>query len=245
MQEQIKFIVEYQEIDKNLKAIEDQINGSEEAKKYITAKKFLSTVKDSLVELDAKAQKLTAIYTSSVSDLEKLILEVKNYEKTIESCQDENELVYLKKKFQESTDKVSKLSQKIDDIIKEMTELNKEFIKLGQANRAMRTQYDESRVKIEELKSAKNEEVQQLKKQLDKIKEKIDATLMEKYSVRRKDKKFPVVFGLDLTKKSNYCPFCATSMPSIFIEALSLGEIKECESCHRLIYGYEPTKAKK
>ena len=68
---------------------------------------------------------------------------------------------------------------------------------------------------------------------------------MEKYNVRRKDKKFPVVYGLDLTKKSNYCPFCATGMPAIFVEALSLGEIKECESCHRLIYGFESTKTKK
>ena len=34
MQQQTKLIVEYQEIDKNLKAIEDEVNGSEVSKKY-------------------------------------------------------------------------------------------------------------------------------------------------------------------------------------------------------------------
>ena len=62
--------------------------------------------------------------------------------------------------------------------------------------------------------------------------------------VRRKDKKFPAVFGLDLDKKLNYCPFCATQMSMKFMEELNSGEIKECESCHRLIYGFSAAKKK-
>ena len=122
---------------------------------------------------------------------------------------------------------------------KRMLELYKEYGKLGQQNRVMKAQFDEFAPKLEELKNSKKEEVQKLKSELKKLEQKIDSTLMEKYIVRRKDKKFPIVFGLDLSKKMNYCPFCATSFSISFFEELSAGNIKECESCHRLIYGFE------
>lgn len=246
MKEQTKLIVEYQEIDKNLKAIEDELNGSEEAKKYFVARKFLSTVKESLADLEKKAQIATENYEASVSELEKLFNQVKEYEKLVENCQDEAELEYLKKKFSDAVNKVSNAGQKIDAISKDMAELYKEYSKLGQTNKAMSEQYKEYAPKLEELKNSKKEEVQSLKTKLKAIENKIGSALMDKYNQRRKDKKFPVVYMLDLSKKgNNYCPFCATSMSISFINELELGEIRECESCHRLIYGVDGSKSKK
>ncbi|MBQ3235188.1 MAG: hypothetical protein IJA97_03405 [Clostridia bacterium] len=242
MSEQTKLIVEYQEIDKNLKAIEDEVNGSEEAKKYLSARKFLSTVKENLSELEAKAQAVTENYNRAIADFEKYLATAKEYEKTVETCENEEELEYLKKKFADVCAQIAQMEQTISAISKEMADLYKEYGKLGQTNKVMRAQYDEYAPKLEELKNSKKEEVAKLKAQLKKLEEQIDKTLMEKYAVRRKDKKFPIVFGLDLSKKLNYCPFCATSMPVSFMEELSLGAIKECESCHRLIYGFEPNK---
>lgn len=242
MLEQTKFIVEYQEIDKNLKVIEDEVNGSEEAKKYLSARKFLSTVKENLSELESKAQALTDNYNKALKDFENALASAKEYEKMVETCESESELEYLKKKFAEVCASISQMEQTISAISKEMTELYKEYGKLGQMNKVMRAQYDEYAPKLEELKNSKKDEVSKLKADLKKLEDKIDKALMEKYAVRRKDKKFPIVFGLDLSKKMNYCPFCATSMPVSFMEELSLGVIKECESCHRLIYGFEPNK---
>lgn len=242
MQEQTKLIVEYQEIDKNLKAIEDELNGSEEAKKYFVARKFLSTVKESLEALETKANTLTESYNQKVKELESEFESIKEYEKAVETCENEAELEYLKKKFKDACSKISSLEQAIETFSKEMSELYKEYGKLGQQNRAMRAQYDEFAPKLEELKNSKKEEVSSLKAKLKALESKIDSVLMEKYAVRRKDKKFPIVFGLDLSKKMAYCPFCATAVSISFMEELGSGAIKECESCHRLIYGYEPNK---
>lgn len=242
MQEQTKLIVQYQEIDKNLKAIEDELNGSEEAKKYFVARKFLSTVKDALSDLESKAQTLTESYNAKVKEFEKQLESVKEYEKAVETCENETELEYLKKKFSDACAKISSLEQAIENYSKEMSELYKEYGKLGQQNRAMRAQYDEFAPKLEELKNSKKEEVSKLKAELKSLEEKIDKALMERYAIRRKDKKFPIVFGLDLSKKMAYCPFCATSLSISFMEELGSHAIKECESCHRLIYGFEPTK---
>lgn len=242
MQENTKLIVEYQELDKNLKAIEDELNGSEVAKKYLVARKFLSTVKESLLELDKKAQVATENYNVSVKELESLISFAKELEKSLDGCETEEEVEYLKKKYQDASAKIAVAEQKVNSLSKEMTDLYNEYRKLGQQNKVMKEQYDEFAPKLEELKNSKKNEVQKLKAELKAIEEKIDKTLMEKYLTRRKDKKFPIVFGLDLSKKLNYCPFCATSMPMTFMEELSSGVIKECESCHRLIYGFESKK---
>ena len=242
MEQQTKFIVEYQEIDKNLKAVEDELNGSEVAKKYLTAYKFLSTVKDNLSELDKKAQIASENYNLAISELESLVKSAKEFEKSLDGCETEEEVEYLKKKYLEVTDKISAIEQKANALSKEMNDLYGEYKKLGQANNVMKAQYAEYKPKLEELKNSKKEEVQKLKAELKKLEEKIEKSLMERYLVRRKDKKFPIVFGLDLSKKMNYCPFCATSMPINFIEELSSGVIKECESCHRLIYGFESKK---
>ena len=244
MQEQTKYIVNYQEIDKDLKALEDQINGSDEAKKYYTARKFLSTVEESLTDLDKRAQFAIENYNASVSEFESLLKEVKEYEKAVDGCQDEGELEYLKKKFSDALDKINQAQQKVENASKTMADLYKEYSKLGSQNKVMMAQYKEFKPKYEELKNSKLQEINALKAKLKEIEGKIDSALMEKYMVRRKDKKFPVVFGLDLDKKLNYCPFCATQMPMNFMEELNSGVIKECESCHRLIYGFTTTKKK-
>ena len=242
MQENTKLIVEYQELDKNLKAIEDELNGSEVAKKYLVARKFLSTVKESLSDLDKKAQVATDSYNASVKELESLVSSAKELESSLDGCETEEEIEYLKKKYQDASAKISLAEQKVNALSKEMTDLYNEYRKLGQQNKVMKEQYDEFAPKLDELKNSKKDEVQKLRAELKALEGKIDKTLMEKYLTRRKDKKFPIVFGLDLSKKLNYCPFCATSMPMTFMEELSSGEIKECESCHRLIYGFEGKK---
>ena len=242
MSEQIKLLVEYQEIDKNLKLIEDEVNGSEEAKKYLSARKFLSTVKETLSELESKAQTVTENYNKAVKDFEEYLEKAKEYEKTVETCENEEELEYLKKKFLDVCAQIEKMEQTVNALSKEMQDLYNEYGKLAKSNNAMKAQYNEFAPKLEELKNSKKGEVTELKSKLKKLEESIDKTLMEKYTLRRKDKKFPIVFGLDLSKKSSHCPFCAMSMPISFMEELSSGEIKECETCHRLIYGYEPNK---
>ena len=47
-------LLEYQSVDAELKAIEQELSANEDRKKGIAAKKFLDGVNDSLAELDAK-----------------------------------------------------------------------------------------------------------------------------------------------------------------------------------------------
>ena len=53
--------MEYQEVDKGLKAIEDLLKNSEEFKKYALARKFLKTVNDTKAQIEEKAKALVSL----------------------------------------------------------------------------------------------------------------------------------------------------------------------------------------
>ena len=55
---QLQAILNYQEIDKRLYALERELAGCEERKEYVKAKKFLETAADKLDAYDAKAAQL-------------------------------------------------------------------------------------------------------------------------------------------------------------------------------------------
>ncbi len=239
MNKQIEKLVNYQEVDKELKVLEDEVRKSDESQKFLTAKKFLSTVNDTLAGLENKAKAVVDSYNIAMAEIEKLKKVAEESSSTIDSCENENELNYFKKKFQSTIDAISNLETKINALSKEMDEILKEFNKLRVATKQMKAQYDEFGPKFKALKDSKDAEMSELKKKLEILKVDIDPVLMEKYQTRRNDKKFPIIYGVDITTNSVYCPACATEMSLSQKNELASGEIKECETCRKLLYALE------
>ena len=96
---QAKLLVKYQEIDKKLKLLEDELNGSEEIKKFVTARKFLQLAKEKLPELDQRAKVLTDAYNFAITEANNLENQVKGLEKKALSCDNEEELIAFKKQL--------------------------------------------------------------------------------------------------------------------------------------------------
>lgn len=239
MNKQIEKLVNYQDVDKELKVLEDEVRKSDESQKYLTAKKFLSTVNDSLAALESKAKVVVNSYNLAMTEIEKLKNVAEEASHIIDACENENELNYYKKKFQSTIDGVNNLEAKINSLSKEMEEIIKEFNKLRVATKQMKAQYDEYAPKFKALKDSKDAEMSKLKAKLDKLKVDIDPSLMEKYQTRRNDKKFPIIYGVDISTTSVYCPACATEMSLSQKNELASGGIKECETCRKLLYALE------
>lgn len=239
MDKNIEKLVNYQEVDKELKVLEDEVRKSDESQKYLTAKKFLSTVNDSLSALESKAKVIVDSYNLAMTEIEKLKKTAEESSSTIDSCESENELNYFKKKFQSTIDAISNLEGKINSLSKEMDDVLKEFNKLRVATKQMKAQYEEYGPKFKALKDSKDAEMNKLKVKLEKLKADIDPVLMEKYQTRRNDKKFPIIYGVDISTNSVYCPACATEMSLSQKNELASGAIKECETCRKLLYALE------
>ena len=236
MNKQVKYILEYQDVDKQLKDIEDSLKKSEEAQKFYGASKFLKSVSELISNIDVKAKTMIDSYNATLEEISKLQKVAEEYSNSVDTCESEDELNYLKKKFQETVNAISQKETAVKNLNKSVDDVFKEFSKLREDTAKMQAVYNEYRPKFNELKNSKIEEVNSLKSKLLEIAKNVDDTLMKKYTAKREDKKFPIVFGVDTSKKDCYCPACATGMSISAKNELAQGNVKECENCRRLLY---------
>lgn len=247
MSELIKNLLDYQEVDLKLKTIEDEILKTEEAQKYYAARKFLSTVKDTLQAFEDKAEKLLIRYNNALKEVDEMKKTAAECKAIVESCEDESELNYISKKFKSAVDALSRREQEINDVIKEMEDLSREVVKLNKQNKVMREQFAAYKPKFEELRAQKTNEVKALKDKMEKIGktiDKIDKQVMDKYQLKRKDLKFPIICDANVNAKTKsvYCPRCGSNQSITAYERLEAGELYECETCRRVLY--DPSKIK-
>lgn len=230
----IEKLLEYQNVDAELKAIENDLKKSEEFKKYAQAVKFLKTVSDSKTQIEAKAASLL----SSIKVLEDRLNELNEDKRefsTIEEIDDEDTLAFLKKKSQELAEKYASLEGEITKLTKEMTELAAQYKKLMASTKLMLAQQDDYKLKYEELSKQKDDEKKAIKQKLAVIAKDIPAEYLNKYKEKRKDPKFPIVYEV----MGKHCSACGTELSQLELTRLKNDKIIECENCRRLIFTKE------
>ncbi len=237
MNKQIELILSYQEEDKKLKNIEDEIRKSECTQKFFVAKKFLSTVNDSLNQIEQKAKSIIDEYNYVLKKLNDLKNQAKEFLQNVETVESEDELAYVKKKFTETSNLIAETESKVNSISKDMENALKDYSALGNESKKMKEQYNTFGPEYQKLCQEKDNEMKEIKSKLSELKKDIDKDLMDKYIAKRNDKKFPIVYKVHTPDKNNfYCPACATNVSLQVINDLKSGQIKECETCHKLLY---------
>lgn len=236
MENSIKNILKYQEFDGLIKAIDDEVKKSEVSQQYLTAKKFLSTVNETLSNLELRAKALVDAHNLASKEIEKLNGTASEFVLSIEDCENEEELTYYKKKLQETMDVLASLENKVNGIDKDMESILKEFNTLRAKNSEMKALRDEMIPKVKDLTDSKKEEKDKLIKERDLLASSINEELLQKYVLKRKDNKFPIVIEAIMQKDSCYCPACGMSLLSSVRSELASGKIIECENCKKLLY---------
>ena len=229
----IKSLLEYQNVDKELREIEVSLKQSEERKKASSAKSFLNGANESVAKLDQRAEELASKYNASLKLLSQLEEEVNEYDGIAEM--DEDQISYVKKKAQSLTEEINNLTSAIDSLAKEIESVLKEFAQLKADIKKAKAQYSEYGPKYNELKASKEEEINKIKARLKKLEASIDANVLEKYHQRRNDKIFPVLNEAKEMSKHAYCR-CGTELSLTDYGNLKNGSIVECDNCHRLLY---------
>lgn len=92
----LETMLKYQETDKGLKELENELMSSEERRKTASAKKFLDTVNDSVARMDKRAEELAGIYESLIADYRSLEEASGEFQGATEGVEDEAEADYLK-----------------------------------------------------------------------------------------------------------------------------------------------------
>ena len=228
----IQELLQYQETDGKLKAIEQELSTSEERKKYMTARKFLEKAPEKLDALDAKANELKHIFDQLVAKYKEIEDTIQEYANVDEMVEQGADLSFYKKNASQIMESIKALRAEIAKLESRIEAAKTEYATAKKQTIAMQKQYKEYKVKYAELKDSRAAEMKSIEGELSKIAKKIPAELLEKYTLKRKEKLFPVVCEV----QGNRCPQCGIELSVSEISKLADGSFVECDSCRRVLF---------
>lgn len=226
-------ILQYQETDKKLFALENELASCDERKELLKAQKFLKNVAEKLESLEMKARTLTEKaeqMESRCESIEKALADFSGIGDLLE--QGTADVSYYKKAAAKQLENLQKTKAELITIINELTATNKEFRELKKKTIAMQNTYAEANEKYKAVKASREDERKALEKELAEIAKKIPETTMAKYQTKRKEKIFPVVVPLH----SGRCSSCGMELPLAAMSELDSAGAIECEYCHKMLY---------
>ena len=227
----IENLLKYQQADAQLREIEKTLAKSDERRRAVEAKKFLDGVNESVNKLDAKAGELLSAYESIVSEREKLEEQKAEFTKALEGIEDRTGATYLLKKVDELLAKIKSATNAIKKISDEVSALANEYMFIKKKTKEEQEAYKLNAQKYNEFKAGFDKEREEIKSELEKIKQTVDAELMEKYAKKRDNKMYPIVYEVE----GNVCGRCKMELSLSEIGKLKTGGVIEC-SCGCLLY---------
>lgn len=226
-----KELLEYQEVDAELRKIEQELSVSEERKKYMQAKKFMETAGEKLEAQDKRACDLKALAQKFAAEFEEISKAISEYSELDEMVASGGDISFYKKNVQSLVDRLRMLKSEIAKLTENIEAAVEEYQKMKKQTISMQKQYKEYSEKFKEVKNARAEEVKEISKKLEKIGSKIPEEILTRYQAKRKERIFPVVAPL-----TNGRCICGMDFAIAQQGALSGGGVIECEHCHRFIY---------
>ncbi len=231
----IEKLLAYQTEDAKLFEIEKKLNESDARKKGIQATRFLRSVSDTLAGIESKAQELNVAYDNAQAELEKISEESEEFQAISLKVSDEKEIAYLKQRAAKLAKTLEDLLKKIQKIEQDMNELAAQYSKLKKDTVVYQEQYEKSGAEYAALKDSFSNERKKIEDNLKKLAEGIPPAIMEKYTEKRKDKQFPIVFKLN--SKDKHCTACGTELSLKQLDVLKKEDsLIECENCRKLLF---------
>lgn len=229
----IQTILQYQEVDKKLWKIEQDLSKNEERRKAKVARTFLMEAEETIKKIDRKAAELVGVYDKARADYIKTAETLKEYEHTAGTLKSCDEVAYLQKKVNELSELLKNLENELNCVTNEMDAVSKTFNDFGKSYNNARQEYEVNRAKFEEIKKEKADIVASIKQNLDQISKDINSDVMDKYNKKRADKTFPVLVPL---QKDNRCGGCSMELSLNEADKIKRDSFIECEHCRRFIY---------
>ena len=228
--------MEYQEVDKELKAIEDSLRSSEVYRKYASATKFLRGANDTKEQIEDRAKALSSAM-NEMSELYRALKEEQDEFSDSDTAQQESTVSYLKKKSQELSKKFSALENDITKLSGEINDLVAQYKKYMTTVKAMMAQREENKEKYEALVRETEPKKKEITAKLEEIAKDVPQEYLKKYLEKRKDNKFPICYEIELPAKGSvHCTACGTEFSSLELSKLRQNGYIECENCRKIIF---------
>lgn len=228
----IEKILEYQKQDLEVIKLERKLNKSEDKKIFQEMINVVKNAQNRSTKLDNEAKDL--------------FLEYQTLEKAFNENQKSCGAVLNTKLEKISSDDLSGLSKTVSNLMDNVNYLEKKLVVLAEKVNAILSDFDKTKAKHSEAMKKYTEhkakydsmvetltpQIEEKKKEVKKLEEDIDATILAKYKQRRNDGIYPVF--VKLNDKS--CGGCMMELPSASLSKIKEQGFLECEHCRRIIY---------
>ena len=226
-------LLQYQEADGKLRAIEQEIASTEERKKYMTARKFLEKAPEKLEALDARASEFKIMFERLEKKYAEIADTIKDYENLDEMIDEQGgEIAFYKKNAAAISENLKNLKAEINKLVAQIEKTSAEYAAAKKQTIAMQRQYKEYKEKYAAVKEARAAEISAAEEELAKLAKEVPSETLTKYKAKRKEKVFPVV--VEVT--GNRCPQCGMELSIAEISKLTDGNFIECDSCRRILF---------
>lgn len=226
----LQAILNYQEVDRKLFKLENELAESEERKKYAKLRKFLKTAPEKLDALETKANALSAEVTQLSKKYEQTANMLGDFDNVDELISGGADVSFYKKKAQSIVESLRKIKAELNALVESIKATDEEYQKLKKQVISAQKQYGEAEENYKAVELSRKAEKDGILAELAKAEKEVPAEMLVRYQTKRKEKIFPVVGKL----YSGRCPFCSMEPPLVAKSKLSTGI--ECDHCHRIIF---------
>lgn len=228
-------ILEYQSIDQELLALENEFAKSKERTAYVAAKSKLEAATDTVNKLSQEAADLLANYNKLTARAEELKARLDEFDGILEGVADVNEADYYVKQIAAISDEIAALerdasrdNERIDGIAADYKKTWEQGIKASEVYKAalatFNKYYAETQPKVKELKT-----------KLAELKKSVPAEFMEAYESLRAAKKMPAFVKYNV--EAGTCGRCFMEVSADTRSKLrNAGDYAECPNCRRILF---------
>ena len=225
-------ILEYQELDKKIKNIKNEVSGG-------SAQKNLDSISNSIKVWQTKILELEETSKELLSSLNKLMEVEKKGIAYVEKCKKMNLDKMSKEELEDFDTKASQTAKQLAELEARITAHNAEVKKVVLDYKMYRKKILDAKEKRDSLKTEtaqkledRQPDIEDLKKEQQKLEKGIEPALLAKYKQLKQEGIFPVFVPL-VDKR---CGGCRVELSSSAIEKLKNGDSYECERCRSIIY---------
>lgn len=229
-----KNLQRYLDLDKQIRRIEQELNGTEERKRTRQLNQALHDAEASLNKMEKRSREIETTIQQTQASLNEKMPWITEYAKNLEDTKDETELDYLQRKFNELKKSINDFERLLSSLQRELNDLAAAYRDYSRKVPQWQREYREWRDKFKQLQNTRMPEVQQIQSEMRELEKQIDPKLIEKYKEMKKQK--IVAPFVNYSPEEGLCGGCRMAIPEGQRSKLKAQGYVECENCHRIVF---------
>lgn len=228
-------LLEYQDIDIQLRRQLDVVEKSDDAKRIEQAKNEFASIRKIFQETERMAKQHIDYFESAKKFMAEINQKVNQIEKALESGNQEeaqkliDELTKIKNNLSELEEKIAERKKRAEGVIKKFESAN-------EYGRKVKSVYSAASERQNTLMSKIEPQVERLKAKLKELEPDIDPEIMKRYKSLTAEHKYPAFVEAYLDDKVFSCRGCGIALSKTNSSVLTEKGYTVCESCRRIIY---------